>query len=66
MNEMPKGPALVELKILEIPLLSPTGELRKGRKKGMMILASCLLGSKLALGATERGNSELGLPGPGA
>lgn len=66
MNEIAKGPALVELKMLEIPLLSPTGKLRKGRKKGLIILASCLLGSKLTLGATERGNSELGLPGPGA
>ena len=66
MNEIPKGPALMELKVLGIPLLSPTGELRKGRRKGVIILASCLLGNELTLGATERGNSEPGLPGPGA
>lgn len=51
--------------MLGIPFLSFTEELRKRRKKDMVILAPCFFGNELPLGVSKRGNAELGLPGPG-
>lgn len=57
-NDEHKWSCLKELKMLGIPLLSFTEELRKRRKKDMVVLAPCFFGNELALGCPREGTQS--------